>query len=292
MRHGDRRYSGWKFLYSPRWLGYYAMLVIFAVACVLLSNWQFDRREEARQEIQRIENNYDAEPVPLQEAVPDLTYFDEDTFKWQPVTVHGRYVGDPVLIRNRPGAGGVGSDIAQAFLTDRGTVFFVNRGWVDVTADDPEGEDLPVAPDGQETTIVARLRASEPTVPGRTSVGHTAGSMHVSELVRVAGVEQYEAYAETFGMLVSEEAAYDNGRLPAKPEKDEGFHLSYALQWLVFIVIAGVGVGYAARQEFRNFNLGSDRVQEMDDKREKRKKRRGLTDAEQEDAWIDAHMSE
>lgn len=51
MTRQENDYQGWRFLYSRRWLGYYAMLLIFAIGCVLLSNWQFSRREEARAEI-------------------------------------------------------------------------------------------------------------------------------------------------------------------------------------------------------------------------------------------------
>ena len=125
-----KEYTGWSFLYSPRWLGYYAMLIVFAIACVLLANWQFDRRDQARAEIARITNNYDRDAVPLRELAPDGTQFDEDTMKWHPVTLSGEYIGDWVLIRNRPGSGGVGSDLAQGFRTTDGDVLFVNRGWV------------------------------------------------------------------------------------------------------------------------------------------------------------------
>ena len=39
---------GWSFLRSRRWLGYFALFIVFSIACVWLGNWQFERRAEAR----------------------------------------------------------------------------------------------------------------------------------------------------------------------------------------------------------------------------------------------------
>jgi cytochrome oxidase assembly protein ShyY1 len=284
------KYRGWRFLYSPRWLGYYAMLIIFAIACVLLSNWQFARRDEARAEIQRIAHNYDAEPVALKQLAPELNTFSENAMKWHPVTLKGRYLGDPVLIRNRPSDSGVGSDLVQAFQLDTGEVILLNRGWVDVIPEDKHPGSLPIAKTDVETHVTARLRASEPNVPGRSSSGHTAGSLHVPEVARLAGVPDTHLYSALFGMIETEDPAFDHGQLAPKPEKDEGPHFSYALQWLAFIAIAGTGVGFAARQEWRNFNRGSEALQRKEEKLASRKQRRRPTDAEEEDAWIEQRV--
>ena len=55
---------GWRFAFNRRWFGYLGIAVLFAIGCVLLSQWQFDRREEALVEVTRIEQNYDMTPVP------------------------------------------------------------------------------------------------------------------------------------------------------------------------------------------------------------------------------------
>lgn len=282
---------GWSFLRSPRWAGYSAMLLIFAIACVLLGNWQFDRRAEARAEIARIDANYGGDPVPLAEELPDRAAFDEDAQKWRTVAVEGEYFGEPYLARNRPGPQGVGSNLIQPLRTADGGVFFVDRGWVPVDGGAAErGEidraDLPPAPAGP-VQVVARLRASEPAIPGRTAAGSTVASIELPELARLTGTEG-EAYTGAYGMLVSEDPAAEHGVLPAKPERDEGPHLSYALQWYVFILIAGIGVAYAARREYRTLNAGSEIVLEQDRRSAERKRRRGPSDAEEEDALLDA----
>ncbi|PRI12270.1 sortase [Leucobacter massiliensis] len=267
------------------------MLLVFSIACVLLGNWQFERRAEARAEIARIDANYDAAPAPLSEELPRRDAFDEDAQKWRQLVVEGEYFGEPALARNRPGPQGVGSNLIQALRTSDGGVFFVDRGWVPVDGSAAEGDEfdasaLPAPPDGP-VSVVVRLRASEPAIPGRTTEGRTVASIELPELARMLGVAG-EAYTGAYGMLVSEDPPGEHGVLPAKPERDEGPHLSYALQWYVFIVIAGIGVAYAARREYRGLNAGSAAVREQDRRIAERRRRRGPSDAEEEDALIDA----
>lgn len=290
------QHVGWTFLYSRRWLGYFAMLIVFAVACVFLGNWQFDRRAEARAEIARIDANYDAAPVPLADELPTLEGFDLDGNKWQTVTATGEYVGEPYFARNRPGPQGVGSNLLQMLRTEQGDIFFVDRGWVPVdgiTADSIddgsislENLDLPLPATGT-VTVEARLRASEPQIGGRSATGNTVASIDLHELAGLSGTAG-EAYTGAYGMLVSESPAREHGALPERPERDEGPHLSYALQWYVFILIAGIGVAYAARREFRGLNSGSDAVAEQDRRSAERRSRRRPSDADEEDALLDA----
>lgn len=274
---------GWRFLASRRWIGYYALLLVFSIACVWLGTWQFDRRAEARAEIDRIDTNYDAPAVPLASLLPDRAAFDEDTLKWSTVEAHGTYVGEPMLARNRPGPTGVGSNLVQALRLTDGTVFFVDRGWVPIAGTDEIPSTLPEAPSG-EVTVLARLRASEPEVAGRSASGRTVPSINLPHLAKeMTG----EAYTGAYGQLISETPSGETGVLAQRPERDEGPHLSYALQWYVFILIAVLGVGYAARQEYRSLNAGDESVRREDERRAARKHRRGLSDAEEEDALLD-----
>ncbi|MGK0716197.1 SURF1 family cytochrome oxidase biogenesis protein [Leucobacter sp. W1153] len=281
----DPQAVGWSFLRSRRWFGYLAMLVLFSLACVWFGNWQFDRRAEARAEIARIDANYDAPAVPLTDALAGLSDFTEDELKWQTVVATGTYVGEPFLARNRPAAEGVGSNLIMPLQLADGSVFFVDRGWVPVSGADEIPANLPAAPTGT-VTVEARLRASEPEIFGRSSSGRSVASINLPELSALLETER--AYTGAYGQVVSETPAGDTGLLPAKPERDEGPHLSYALQWYIFILIAIVGVAYAARQEYRNLNAGDASVLREDARRAERKRRRGPTDADVEDALLDA----
>lgn len=254
----------------------------------MLGNWQFDRRDQARAEITRIDNNYGASPVPIADALPSPDSFDNDAHKWLTVTMTGSYEGEPVLARNRPGPNGVGANIIAPFRTAEDTVFFVDRGWIPASSAEID-EALANLPQPASGTIelVVRLRASEPAIDGRSASGRTVASIDLPVIAEITGLKG-ETYLGAYGMLVSETPAGDHGALPPQPERDEGPHLSYALQWYVFIIIGAIGVAYAARQEFRGLNAGSDEVLAQDAKQAARKKRRGATDADVEDALLDA----
>ena len=282
---------GWSFLTSKRWLGYFAMLLVFSIACVWLGNWQFERRAEARAEIARLDANYGAPAVALSDEVPVIEAFDENVQKWRTAVVSGEYIGDPFLARNRPGPAGVGSDLIRPLATSDGTIFFVNRGWVPVDGNDADSgaiqaDELPQPPEGP-VEVEVRLRAGEPAVPGRTSSGNTVASIDLPELALLTDTVG-NAYTGAYGMLISETPEGAHGTLPPRPERDEGPHLSYALQWYVFILIAAIGVGFAARQEYRGLNAGSSTVRAQDQRRDERKTRRGPSDADVEDAMLDA----
>lgn len=261
------------------------MLLVFSIACVWLGNWQFERRAQAQAEIARIDANYDATSLPLSGIISDPTLFDEDELKWQPVELNGSYVGGTYLARNRPGIGGVGSNLIHAFQNHDGSIFFIDRGWVPVSGIDEVPADLPTPPDG-EVTVTVRLRAAEPQIPGRTSAGNSVASIHPQEIAEIAAVTS-PVYTASYGQLVSEQPSSPTGALATRPERDEGPHLSYALQWYVFIIIAVIGVAYAARQEYRNLNSEHETVQRDNERRAERKSRRGPTDADEEDAILD-----
>src|SRR5690606_34462896 len=117
---------------------------VFSIACVFLGNWQFDRRAEARAEIERIDTNFDAPAIALEEALPTRQSFDLDANKWLPVTLTGHYIDDPYLARNRAAPQGVGSLLIHPFQLQDGSIFFVDRGWVDVNASEGIPEVLPM----------------------------------------------------------------------------------------------------------------------------------------------------
>ena len=274
---------GWSFLRSRRWFGYYALIVVFSIVCVMLGNWQFDRRAGAQAEIARIDNNYDASPVSLEEALGDRDAFDVDRNKWQQVEMTGTYVGDPYLARNRASQQGVGSLLIHPLQLPDGSIFFVDRGWVDVVATDDVPGVLPEPATGH-VEVVVRLRESESEIKGRTNEGRTLGSINLPLL---AEEFSHPAYTGAYGQLVSEAPVGEAGVAPLKPERDEGPHLSYALQWYVFIIIVLCGAWYAATLEHRSLNpaAAADRLAKKD--RSRARKPRRLTDAEEEDALLD-----
>lgn len=276
--------TGWSFAISRRWFGYLALVVVFAIACSLLAVWQLARRDEARAEIDRVEANWEAEPRPLGDVLPELDSFDADQ-KWIPVVLNGEYLTDEqVLARGRPRDGNPGFEVLVPFQLDDGTVFIVDRGWLPVgnTGDSPES--VPGAPEGR-VTVVVRLKAGEPTVAGRSAPEGQIATVHLPDLAERVGEPTYTG---AYGLVASEDPAPAVAPLQqVKPSPDEGPHLSYAFQWFVFGIMGLIALVWAVRQEYRARNSEEQSVKDYEDKRRKRKEKRGPTDAEIEDALLD-----
>jgi cytochrome oxidase assembly protein ShyY1 len=255
-----------------RWGGYVALTVVFAVVCGLLSWWQWSRRVDAVDEIAKIEANYDAPPASLDALLPDLDST-VDAAEWRPVEITGEYlVDEQLLVRNRPRNSAPGFEVLVPLRLDDGTVFVVDRGWVPAGSTPDAPEAVPAPPTG-EVTVVVRLKPGEPEIPGR---GAPDGQLATVRLPDVAALVDAPTYTGMYGLLVSESPAPSERPLPAfKPVEDEGPHLSYALQWIAFGVMAFVGLAWAVRRE-RLIARGQAPVA----RREK--------DAEVEDALLDA----
>ncbi len=268
---------------ARRWIGYVAMVIVFAVACGLLAWWQFARLEEAKARVDRIERNWDAAPVPLDALVSgsapgtaDLDVFDiEDT--WHPVELTGEYLADEqLLVRNRPRDGQPGFAVIVPFRTDEGPIVIVDRGWLPVGSAQNEPDTVPAPPRGT-VTVVVRLKPGEMEIPGRTAPEGQVGTIHLPTVAELVGGP---VVTGAYGLLASEDPAPATAPAPPqKPAIDEGPHLSYALQWIVFGLMAFVAFGWALRRELR-IRRGLDP--------DLRFRRRRPTDAEEEDALLDS----
>ncbi len=276
--------QGWMFAFSRRWLGYLALVVIFAVACVGLSMWQLARRDEARAEIQRVEANWESAPRPLADVLPELDSFDADD-KWMPVTMSGRYLTDEqLLVRGRPMDGNPGFDVLVPLELADGTVFVVDRGWLPVGNEQDEPDVVPAAPEG-DVTVVVRLKAGEPVVAGRSAPEGQIATIHLPDIAERVGAPTFTG---AYGMLASEDPApATRPAATAKPVADEGPHLSYAFQWIVFGIMAFVALGWAVRQEFRARNADDPAERERAEARRIKAAAKAPSDAEVEDALLD-----
>lgn len=276
--------GGWRFAISRRWLGYLALTVVFAVACVLLGNWQWSRNEERLAEMELVERNYDAAPVELAEAVPDPAAFDGDE-EWQPVLLRGRYLAEEqVAVRNRPRSGSPGFEVLVPFRTEAGAVFVVDRGWIPVSDDDQNQPAAAPEPPAGEVTVVARLKPGEPEIAGRSAPKGQLATIH---LPAFAERLSDPVYTGAYGLLVSEDPAPAERPLPGfKPEPDAGPHLSYTFQWFLFGLLAFIGLGWAIRQEYRARNADDPDEQRRAAERERRRSAK-VDDADVEDALLD-----
>ncbi|MFY9711835.1 MAG: SURF1 family protein [Microbacterium sp.] len=229
-----------------RWGVYVLIAIGFAVACAFLSNWQFERNESREEQIELVEKNYDAAPVPLADLIgPDGVLDAAD--QWHPAILRGEYLdGDQLLVRNRPHGGTSAFEVLVPFRDVDGRVFIVDRGWV--PPGDGESPDAVPGPPSGEVEVIVRLRPGEQLpASGR---GAPKGQLPTIHLPAVAELVDGDVITSAYGQLVSEDPAPET--TPSgfdSPTDDPGPHLSYAIQWILFALMGFIFIGYIIRTE-------------------------------------------
>lgn len=229
-----------------RWGVYLIVSAALATGCVFLSNWQFDRNESRAGQIALVEQNYDAVPVGLAEAISTDGEFNPAD-EWLPVSLQGEYLADEqVLVRNRPHGGTSAFEVLVPFRDADGRVFIVDRGWV-APGEGALPDVIPTPPSGT-VQVTVRLRPGEPLpTSGRSAPEGQVPTIH---LPSVAADADGDVITSAYGLLVSEHPAAETalGGFDA-PTNDPGPHLSYAIQWILFAVMGLIFVGYMIRTE-------------------------------------------
>lgn len=237
-----------KFLLRPGWIGLILLVAVFSVVCfTLLAPWQFGRDQETESRNAAIANSFHAEPQPLEQVLPGQQAPDART-EWTRVDFHGHYLpGGEVLAWLRTVQGEPAIEVLTPFQLDSGQTLLVDRGYlrpVNVTRTPP----YPAAPTGP-VTVSARVRSDEtdsdhrPTFPrdGRLWT-YSVNSQVVSAGTQVPMRPGYFAL----------DAGQPGGLNPLPlPQLETGPYFSYALQWIVFGIMAPFGVGYLVHSEVK-----------------------------------------
>jgi cytochrome oxidase assembly protein ShyY1 len=232
------------FLLRPGWLALVVGVIIFAGACFwVLSPWQFGRNSERSALNSDITNAVHEPAVPLRQLLPAGAE-PPSAQAWREVTMSGHYLpAGETVARLRQVTGLPADEILTPFRTDDGRTLLVDRGWVS-----PNNGEVPSyapAPAGH-VTLTARMHPeeSDPHRPPLTEQGHreiySINTTVVSDLTGLTVDPGYFA-------LVDNQPGVLNV-LPL-PQVDSGPFLSYALQWIVFGVMAIGGLGYFTWRE-------------------------------------------
>ena len=247
-----RSVSGYGFLREPRWLALGFLVLVVVPSFFLLSRWQLHRLDDRRHANALVVANSGSTPVPvgsvMQPDAPASSVGEEQT--WRQVSATGRYdVAHQVLVRKRPMDGANGYWVVTPLVTTSGTVLAVNRGWLEAK----EGAtatvtDVPAPPAG-EVTVVGRVRPSE-EAPDPQPGDLPAGQVTDLDVALVRQAEGDSAVYPGYVDLVASDPAQEAGLTPIPlPDLTEGPHLSYAMQWVLFALVAVVGFVLLIRRE-------------------------------------------
>lgn len=228
------------------------LAAIFAVACVFLSKWQFDRREQEVAKIQRVAENYELPATPLTKTL--LEKKDFTNLEWAQLSLTGKYLpASELLVRNRPIAGQPGFLQLVPFQLSSGEIILVERGWIPADSKLQPARDFKVSAETIE--LNGRIRLGEQT-PNRQSPEGQVTSIRLTDLENLTGLNLETGF---YLRLVSESPASEEYPQPlGKPVLDEGNHLSYAIQWILFAVMAFIALFWAIRQEIQSRRIEKD----------------------------------
>ena len=252
--------------------------VLVALLTAQLGNWQVERALDKDALRARYESAAFRRALPLEAgkaaALPE----------WQTVSAHGVWrAADAILLDNRVHGGRAGYHVLMPLELATGGWVLVNRGWVAGGAQRAQlpAIDTPAGP----VTVSGRVRkvAAAPFV-----LAPEAGDGPVWQVLDLPRYRARSGLAVADLVVQQSDPAADTlvREWPA-PYQGSERHRAYALQWYVFILIAAFGVVYAARQEHRGLNAGSEAVLRQQRRAAARKARRGTTDAEEEDAFLE-----
>jgi cytochrome oxidase assembly protein ShyY1 len=235
-----------RFLLSRRWVLFLVTVLALAWLAWRLGEWQFDRLEERQQRNAVVERNEALPPAPVTDvlAVGEPVAAGE---QWRVVTATGEYaVEDTVIVRYRTRDGAAGVDVVVPLVLDDGSSVLVDRGWYATDNRGATSTDVPAPPTG-EVTVTGWVRAD--ATGDSTAVADQSTRAVSSEQI---GAALDREVLGGFVDLRSEDPPPAEALEPVeKPELDDGPHFFYGLQWWFFGLLALVGFGYLAYDEWR-----------------------------------------
>jgi len=217
--------------------------VLVAATCVNLGLWQLRRLDERRALNARILDRQSATPISIEGVLGNGA-----AEPYRPATAQGTYdVEHEVLVYGRSLDGEAGHHVVTPLLLPGGGAILVVRGWVPFAMQAAPVRGAP--PPANEVRVKGFLAPDE----GDGSVGPDAdGIIRVLDVRGIASSLPYDVFPLPLQLV--DQTPPQPGSLPIPvppPELSEGPHLSYAIQWFSFAVIALVGAVILLRRDRR-----------------------------------------
>jgi cytochrome oxidase assembly protein ShyY1 len=241
----------YRFLVTPKWLGFHLLVVVGVITMINLGLWQLDRLQ-ARQEFNAtVEARADLPARPVTELLAGSTATNDPRwteFEWSQATAQGQYLPeDQVLIINRSQNGRAGANLITPLRLFDNQILLVNRGFV------PLGVELPPAPDGT-VTVRGLLRVSQQRRTGQLSdpADGVLFELQRLDIDRIASQTPGDVLGMYLQLLESDPAETPGLPEPViRPDLSEGSHLSYAVQWMIFAAAVAAGWVLAVRRSIQ-----------------------------------------
>jgi len=237
-------------LLSPRWLLRHVVVLALVIAFLNLGFWQLRRLHSRRARNAVVTARLAIPAQPLPDVVPSAGA-DPASLSYRRVVAEGTFdTAREVILPDRSYNERAGNEVVTPLVLADGRAVMVDRGWVPL--DDNAPPIVAALPPSGTVRITGVLFASQ--VRGRFGPRNPdTGTLRQIFRIDLARLQQQLPYtlAPVYVQELSQEPAQTVQYPLAEvlPALDEGPHLSYALQWFAFALIAVVGYGALIRKD-------------------------------------------
>lgn len=229
-------------LKTRRWIGFTAVVVVSIIGFGLLSRWQWDRADEHRAKRLAIS---EAQVLQDVDSVDNLAEFTR-------VQISGTFDNqDTALVRQRPLDGGNGYWVMTPLDTSVGTRIWVIRGWVGASTIATEVPAVPPSPIGTTVVSGAIRNFEDPLAEVYGLPEGVIAKMSLEELTTPGFANSVDN--RVVQLITSTPSASEIVIVPL-PEVDEVQNVSYAVQWILFALVAMIGWFIFLRREAQTPN--------------------------------------
>jgi cytochrome oxidase assembly protein ShyY1 len=232
----------YRFLLTPRWLGFAALMLALAAAMVGLGFWQLSRYHERSDINARIDAAARTAPVPLGQVLT-AGHVPPAGAAWTRVTATGRFdSGHQILARDRSLDSTVGFEVLTPLVLTDGTAILVDRGWLPPTT----AQRIPAPPTG-EVTVVGRVHLPESRSDPPLRIDRSVQVRRIDP-GRLTDVVPYRLVGGY--LLLDQPRDASLAPIPSDHE-NAAMNAGYVVQWWAFAVVTLGGFVWAARRQAR-----------------------------------------
>lgn len=233
----------YRFARRPRWIAIHVLVLVVTGLFVVAGLWQLDRLDQRRERNALIEQRRSAPLVELGELLGSPSEVEH-----RRVAATGAYdTSEEVLLSGRTLRGKPGSHVLTPLVVD-GRAVIVDRGWVPIGRETPpiQGAEPPEG----DVEVEGVLLPSEGGAFTGERPAESLDAMSRIDVQRLAAQLPYPTYS-VYLLLAAQRPPQPDGlpEFPELPERSDGPHLYYAIQWFLFAVIAIVGYAAILRRE-------------------------------------------
>ncbi|ASU80892.1 hypothetical protein CDG81_06585 [Actinopolyspora erythraea] len=237
------------FLLRPGWIGLVLLVGVFSTICfTVLAPWQFSRHNETQVRNDAIRASMRAEPRPLNEVLPRGRAPSSST-EWTRVTFTGHYLsGEEALAWQRTVLGEPAFEVLTPFRLESGGTVLVDRGFIR-PVESTRAPEYSAAPEGT-VSVTARIRTNEHDAEQRSMFRHDGHRWTYAINSDTVGEGLDVPIRSGYFTLVGEQPGVLSP-LPL-PRLESGPYFSYAMQWIIFGIMAPLAAGYLIYSEARS----------------------------------------